>query len=68
MADTKRRYIHTGNSVMAEPKSALVINKSLTRDGGWFSQGLCIRATMRGHDAVFKTSALLQTMTEVKSC
>lgn len=67
MAETKRRYIHTGNSVMAKPKSSLMINKSLTRDR-CFSQGLCIQAVMRGHDVVFKTSALLQTMTEVKSC
>lgn len=67
MAETKERYIHIGNSVMAKTNSSLMINKSLTRDG-WFSQGLCIQDIVRGHGVVFKTSGLLQTMTEVKSC
>lgn len=67
MAETKRRYIHTGNSVMAKTDSSLMINKSLTR-AGLFGPGLCIQDMLRGHSAVFKTSGLLQTMTDVKSC
>lgn len=67
MADTKRRHIHTGNSVIAKTNSSLMINKSLTRHR-CLSPGLCVPAIMRGHNMVFKTTGLLQMMTGVKSC
>lgn len=55
MAERKRRYIHTGNSVMAKTNRSLMINKSLTRDG-WLGQGLCTKDIMRGHGVLWATA------------